>query len=202
MHLQHQHIEVAHVVHKAFHFFFVDFIGVKVLAAQRKNHVRRHVFARNQLLGHAEVLVELVQVLELARAALVLPKRLRARVHQAVFVIDRYAVGPLGRQRIDKKGLVRSLQHLGRHVYVGAQRVPAAGVVAGFFVKALYAQVVRRPALVGQGLRRCFARCVRPARAVVAVCVGVLGMKVSAVHARPFLASLAFSVLASGAKSK
>ena len=169
MHLQHQHIEVAHVVHKAFHFFFVDFVGVKVLAAQRKNQVRCHVFAGDQLLGYGKALVEFVQLTELTRTPLVLPKRFRPRVHQAVFVVDRHAVIALGRQGINDKGLARGGQHFGRHVDVGAQRVPAAGVVLGFFVKALYAQVVWRPALEAQGLHRCFGRCVRPARAVVGV---------------------------------
>ena len=124
-----------------------------MFAPQVEHVLHGKIATGNQALGHGKAAAQLVQFFELAGTPLIGPKFRQAGMHQAVFVIDRHAVISLRGQGVNDKWLLCRSQHLGRHINIGAQPIPAAGVVPGLLMETFYTQVLGSPGLVRQGLR-------------------------------------------------
>ena len=72
--LDDHHVQVLHIVHKAGNLAVMDLVGVEMLAAQLEHVLHRQLAPGHHALGDGKAAAQLVELLELAGAALIGPK--------------------------------------------------------------------------------------------------------------------------------
>ena len=148
MHAQDQNFKIFYIIDKSNDFFVSDIAFFEMRTTHLEHIVNRQILALDDLFGVLEAPVLLVELAEFTRAALFAPELVGRGVHHSVLVIDGHAVGTVRGQRIDHEGPWRHGEHLVANIYIGAERVPARGVVKDVLVVALDAEISSGPALV------------------------------------------------------
>ena len=119
-----------------------------MLTTHFKHIVQGQLVARDNFFRVGEMFVLLVQFAEFTLTTRFSPKVFCKGVDQTILVVDRHTIGAVGGQGVHHKWTGCKSHHFVRHIDIGAQRIPAGGVVKNIVVVTLYQQVVLGPALV------------------------------------------------------
>ena len=137
MNLNHQQIKCLDVVQEALDLFVINVVVGKMVTTHFKQIIQGEILTRDNLYRVFKASVLLLNFPELALSPLFVPKPRCRDVDHAITVVDRHAKSTVGWHRIDNERFWCISKHFLRHINVGAQGVPTAGVIQNIVVIAL-----------------------------------------------------------------